>query len=79
MRHWCLRQTTEAGSYERAEEDSPTELSPGTSVDTAIGIYIAQLCGELAQMAAKDEFDILANVLFRAQIEAELWARASED
>jgi hypothetical protein len=79
MRHWCPRQTTEAGSYERAEEESPTELASGTSVEAAIGIYIAQLCGELAHMAAKDEFNILANLLFRAQIEAELWARASED
>jgi hypothetical protein len=64
---------------EEAGEGSPTELSSGTSVEAAIGIYIAQLCGELAHMAAKEEFNILATLLFCAQTEAELWARASED
>jgi hypothetical protein len=48
-------------------------------VEAAIGIYIAQLYGELAHMAPKDEFNILANLLFRAHLEAELCARASED
>lgn len=80
MRQQSPRQTTEADLSEQAEEEgSPTELAPGTSVEAAVGLYIAQLCGELAQMAAKAEYNGLANLLFRAQIEAELWARASED
>jgi hypothetical protein len=60
-------------------EESPTELAAGTSMEAATGVYIAQLCGELAQMAAKAELNGLALLLFSAQIEAELWAHASED
>jgi hypothetical protein len=79
MLHEGPPEKDEASSDDGTGGESSTELDPGTSVEAAIGIYVAQICGELAQMAAKSEFNVLANLLFLAQVEAELWARASKD
>jgi|GEM_PF-2485232 hypothetical protein len=81
MRHESPRQRAQSACAEEEEthEESPPELTAGPDIEAAIGDYIAQLCGELAQMAAKAEYNSLANLLFRAQIEAELWVKASHD
>jgi hypothetical protein len=85
MRHESPRQRAQSAcaeeeeTHEETHEEWPPELTAGPDIEAAIGDYIAQLCGELAQMAAKAEYNSLANLLFRAQIEAELWVKASHD
>jgi hypothetical protein len=50
-----------------------TEITGGGPQRTAA--YIAQLTGELALLANEARFPTLAQLLARAQLEAELWSR----
>jgi hypothetical protein len=50
------------------------EISDGPKYTAA---YIAQLTGELALLANGAHFPTLAQLLARAQLEAELWSRQS--
>lgn len=47
--------------------------------EAAIAGCIGRHCAELAEMARNAKFHSLLDLLVRAQIEAELWARAVED
>lgn len=73
------QQITLAGETETLGEESPTELAPGTSMETATRLYIAQLCRELALMAAKSEFNILAQLLFDAEALAKFMVHTDDD
>ena len=65
----------ESESIETPWEGSSTDLPASASVRVATASYISQMAGELAKLARRAEIDILANLLARAQIEAELWSR----
>lgn len=52
-----------------------TEISEGPGCTAA---YIAQMTGELALLANSARFPTLAQLLARAQLEAELWSRQSK-
>jgi hypothetical protein len=54
-----------------------TEIAGGGPQRTAA--YIAQLTGELALLASGARFPTLAQLLARAQLEAELWSRQASE
>jgi hypothetical protein len=70
---------TDSDSNGGVREAMLTELPEDTDVVAVIAISIGQDCGKLAQMARNAEFHSLADLLARAQTEAELWVRACED
>lgn len=51
---------------------------PGAGTAESTAAYIAELSGELVKLAQKARFASLAQLLARAQLEAELWARLSK-
>jgi hypothetical protein len=52
--------------------------APDTGTAESTAAYIAELSGELVKLAHKARFTSLAQLLARAQLEAELWARLSK-
>ncbi|HET6376798.1 MAG TPA: hypothetical protein VFG05_00585 [Methylocella sp.] len=57
-------------------KEGEAALDAGAKESTAA--YIAELSGELVKLAHKAHFTSLAQLLARAQLEAELWARLSK-
>ena len=55
----------------------PVEIAAIIEGPQCTAAYIAQLSGELAAMANGARFSNLAQLLARAQLEAELWSRHS--
>ncbi|MCI0466597.1 MAG: hypothetical protein L0Y57_06275 [Beijerinckiaceae bacterium] len=53
----------------------PVEITKILEGPHCTAAYIAELSGELAAMASGARFPNLADLLARAQLEAELWAR----
>lgn len=60
-----------------SDKTSPKPVEITEIVDGAQGTaaYIAQMTGELANLANGARFQSLAHLLARAQLEAELWSR----
>ncbi|HUZ92179.1 MAG TPA: hypothetical protein VMU78_09805 [Methylocella sp.] len=64
-----------SGEKRAAKPVEITEIVEGAHCTAA---YIAQMTGELANLANGARFQSLAHLLARAQLEAELWSRQSE-
>ena len=56
----------------------PVEIAEIIEGPQCTAAYIAQLSGELAALASGARFSNLAQLLARAQLEAELWSRHSK-
>ncbi|HET6376348.1 MAG TPA: hypothetical protein VFF88_09885 [Methylocella sp.] len=54
------------------------EGAPGAGAAESTAAYIAGLTSELVKLAQEARFTSLAQLLARAQLEAELWARQSK-
>lgn len=63
------------GQRKIAKHVEITEVIEGPQCTAA---YIAELSGELAALASGARFPNLAQLLSRAQLEAELWSRQGE-
>lgn len=63
-----------SGEPRSAKSIEITEIVEGAQCTAA---YIAQMTGELANLANGARFQSLAHLLARAQLEAELWSRQS--
>jgi hypothetical protein len=64
-----------SGKERAAKPVEITEIVEGAHCTAA---YIAQMTGELANLANGARFKNLAHLLARAQLEAELWSRQCE-
>jgi hypothetical protein len=70
-----MPQSKDRGEFiDKRLADSPPLLPEGTSLRIDSAAYLAPICGELAQVAAKAEFPHLADLLLQAQMEAHRWA-----
>ncbi|HEY8007764.1 MAG TPA: hypothetical protein VIE66_13435 [Methylocella sp.] len=61
----------------RKKNPKPVEISEIVEGAQGTAAYIAQMTGELANLANGARFQSLAHLLARAQLEAELWSRQS--
>jgi hypothetical protein len=68
---------SELEASKEASEGSSTDLPASGLVTISTAVYISQIAGELAALARAADIHILAYLLARAQIEAELWARGA--
>ncbi|WGJ13436.1 hypothetical protein QEV83_12075 [Methylocapsa sp. D3K7] len=59
----------------RKKNPKPVEISEIVEGAQGTATYIAQMTGELANLANGARFQSLAHLLARAQLEAELWSR----
>ncbi len=66
------RMSRRSGQANTAKPVEITEIVDGPRCTAA---YIAELSGELAALASGARFSNLAQLLARAQLEAELWSR----
>jgi hypothetical protein len=57
------------------KNSNPVEISEIVEGAHCTAAYIAQMTGELANLANGARFESLAHLLVRAQLEAELWSR----
>jgi hypothetical protein len=57
------------------KNSNPVEISEIVEGAHCTAAYIAQMTGELANLANGARFESLAHLLARAQLEAELWSR----
>ena len=57
------------------KNSNPVEISEIVEGPHCTAAYIAQMTGELANLANGARFESLAHLLARAQLEAELWSR----
>ena len=57
------------------KNSNPVEISEIVKGALCTAAYIAQMTGELANLANGARFESLAHLLARAQLEAELWSR----
>ncbi len=57
------------------KNSNPVEISEIVEGAHCTATYIAQMTGELANLANGARFESLAHLLARAQLEAELWSR----
>jgi hypothetical protein len=60
------------------KNSKPVEISEIVEDAQCTAAYIAQMTGELANLANGARFQSLAHLLARAQLEAELWSRQCE-
>lgn len=61
----------------QADISKPVEITEIVEGPHCTAAYIAELSGELAAMASLARFSSLAQLLAKAQLEAELWSRHS--
>jgi hypothetical protein len=73
--------TIQMSFFKRKENVTPEDLNESENMRHDSGgpiiEYIAELCRELAQMAAKAQYSALADLLFRAEGEAKLGKRTT--
>ncbi|HXW71657.1 MAG TPA: hypothetical protein VEK34_09470 [Methylocella sp.] len=56
-------------------ENAPRAIDINEIASNPTAAYIAQMTGELANLATGARFQSLAHLLARAQFEAEIWSR----
>jgi hypothetical protein len=62
-------------SFRRQKKSNPIEISEIVEGAHCTAAYIAQMTGELVNLANGARIESLAHLLARAQLEAELWSR----
>jgi hypothetical protein len=70
-----MRPQSELEAMKGESEGSSSDLPASSLSIISTAAYISQIAGELATLARNAEIHILAYLLARAQIEAELWSR----
>ena len=76
MRHWNAGAAAAPGNEDRAAT-SPLSPSPQNEAlpkdaQAEVAAYLAQMAGEMAQLAASSKFELLAYFLDMARVESEL-------
>ena len=76
MRHWNAGAAAAPGDEDRAAPNtlklSPQNEALAKDAQAEVAAYLAQMAGEMAQLAASSKFELLAYFLDMARVESEL-------